>query len=151
MNLAQRFVVLTAICFSAWFQLLTYGQSAPGQKEIKRPPIVGVAHIGLKTDDLAAARKFYTGLLGFQEPFTLDKPDDSGLLLTYFKVNDHQYIEVFPSLKDPQEDRLSHISFETTDAEQLRQYLASKGVKVPDKLGPRRDHDLGFDVTDPDG
>ena len=30
-----------------------------------RPPIVGVAHIGLKTDDMAAARQFYTGLLGF--------------------------------------------------------------------------------------
>ena len=25
----------------------------------KRPAIVGVAHIGLKTDDLAAERKFY--------------------------------------------------------------------------------------------
>ena len=44
-----------------------------------RPPIVGVAHIGLKTDDLAAARQFYGHVLGFQEPFTLDKP--SGCLL----------------------------------------------------------------------
>jgi len=151
MNLAQRFVILPAVSLVGWFQLPALSQSAAAQKAITRPPIVGVAHIGLKTDDLAAARKFYTGLLGFQEPFTLDKPDGSGLLLTYFKVNDHQYIEVFPSLKDPQEDRLSHISFETADAEQLRQYLASKGVKVPDKLGPRFDHDLGFDITDPDG
>jgi catechol 2,3-dioxygenase-like lactoylglutathione lyase family enzyme len=118
--------------------------------EVKRPPIVGVAHIGLKVDDLAAARKFYGGILGFQEPFSLNNPDGS-LMLTYFKVNDHQYIEIFPTLKDPQEDRLSHISFETTDAEQLRKYLASKGVKVPDKLPARRDGDLGFDVIDPDG
>jgi len=117
----------------------------------KRPPIVGVAHIGLKTADIAAARRFYTGILGFQEPFSLNQTDGSGLLLTYFKVNDHQYIEVFPSLKDPNGDRLSHISFETTDAEGLRAYLASKGVKVPEKLPPRRDGDLGFDVTDPDG
>ena len=115
-----------------------------------RPPIVGVAHIGLKTDDMAAARRFYTGLLGFQEPFSLNKPDGT-LMLTYFKINDHQYIELFPELKDPKEDRLSHISFETTDAEQLRAYLANKGVKVPDKLAPRMDGNLGFDVTDPDG
>jgi len=139
-----------SLLFVALLQSLS-ARAADTASPPKRPPIVGVAHIGLKTDNLAAARKFYTGILGFEEPFMLDKPDGSGLLLTYFKVNDHQYIEVFPSLKDPQEVRLSHISFETTDAEQLRAYLASRGVKVPDKLGPRLDHDLGFDVTDPEG
>ena len=120
---------------------------------IARPPIVGVAHIGLRTDDMAAARKFYTGILGFAEPFSLDKPKEEGggLLLTYFKVNDHQYIEVFPELKNPKQDRLSHISFETTDAQQLRAYLESRGVKVPQKLEPMLDGNLGFDVMDPDG
>jgi lactoylglutathione lyase len=137
-------------CLPALLCLLVAGLAhAQGVAEApKRPPIVGVAHIGLKTDDLAAARKFYTGVLGFQEPFNLF--DNPGAPLTFFKVNDHQYIEIFPTLKDPKEDRLSHISFETTDAEQLRLYLASKGVKVPDKLGPRRDNNLGFNVTDPD-
>lgn len=129
---------------------LSIAQDSAPSTAITRPPIVGVAHIGLRTDDMAAARKFYTGFLGFQEPFSLNKPDGS-LMLTYFKVNDHQYIEVFPELKDPNQDRLSHISFETTDAEQLRAYLASKGVKVPDKLPSRLDGDLGFDVTDPEG
>src|ERR1035438_10890753 len=73
---------------------------------VKRPDIVGVAHIGLKTNDLAAARNFYGHDLGFEEPFTLAKPS-GGLMLTYFKVNDHQYIEVFPELKSETEDRLS--------------------------------------------
>ena len=115
---------------------------------ITRPAIVGVAHIGLRTDNLDAARKFYTGVLGFQEPFMLDKPKEegTGLLLTYFKVNDHQYIEMFPELTDPKMDRLSHISFETSDAEQMRAYLASRGVKVPDKLEPMLDGNRGFDV-----
>ena len=115
-----------------------------------RPPIVGVAHIGLRTDDLAAARKFYGDELGFQEPFTLDK-STGGLLLTYFKVNDHQYIEVFPELKDPLQERLSHISFETTDIQQLRDYLASKGVKVPDTLKLGLDKNISFTIKDPDG
>src|SRR5713101_3118130 len=117
---------------------------------VVRPAIVGVAHIGLRTDNLAAARKFYSDVLGFQEPFTVDDPPGK-LLLTYFKVNDHQYVEVFPELKDPKQDRLSHISFETTDAEQMRAYLASRGVKVPEKLEPMRDGNRGFDVNDPDG
>jgi catechol 2,3-dioxygenase-like lactoylglutathione lyase family enzyme len=118
-----------------------------------RPKILGVAHIGLRTDDLAAARKFYGGVLGYQEPFTYDRPasEGGGLLLTYFKVNDHQYIEVFPELKDPKQDRLSHVSFETSDAEQLRVYLASQGVKVPEKLDSMGDGNRGFEVPDPDG
>jgi len=115
-----------------------------------RPPIPGVAHIGLRTDDLAAARNFYGHALGFEEPFTLDKPT-GGLLLTYFKVNDHQYIEVFPELKSADQDRLSHIAFETTNAQQLRDYLASRGVKVPDTLRTGRDGNVSFTIQDPDG
>src|SRR5579863_8235031 len=113
-------------------------ESAP-----ERPSIPGIAHIGLRTDDLAAARHFYGQILGFQEPFTVDKPT-GGLLLTYFKVNDHQYIEVFPALTDPNQDRLSHISFETTNIAQLRDYLASRGVKVPEKLKPGLDGNISF-------
>lgn len=133
--------------------LVFCGLRAKDAPPVTRPKILGVAQIGLRTDNLEAARKFYGGVLGYQEPFTLDKPAGAGtgLLLTYFKVNDHQYIEVFPELTDPKEDRLAHISFETSDAEQLRAYLASKGVKVPDKLEPRLDGNRGFDVLDPDG
>src|SRR5689334_13245353 len=71
--------------------------SAQAQKNdtVKRPAIIGVAHIGLKTYNMGAAREFYGHVLGYQEPFTLNKPS-GGLMLTYFKVNDHQYIEVFP-------------------------------------------------------
>ena len=127
------------------------GKSAAGSEAVKRPPIVGVAHIGLNTDNMDAARNFYTGMLGFQEPFSLDKPGGGGLLLTYFKVNDHQFVEVFPELKEPKQDRLNHIAFETTDAEQLRAYLASKGVTVPEKLEPMLDGNRGFEIHDPDG
>ncbi len=116
----------------------------------ERPPIVGVAHIGLKTDNLAAAREFYGHVLGYQEPFTVDKPS-GGLMLTYFKVNDHQYVEVFPELKSDAEDRLSHIAFETTNIQQLRDYLARRGVKVPDTLKPGLDGNVSMMLKDPDG
>jgi catechol 2,3-dioxygenase-like lactoylglutathione lyase family enzyme len=144
----KRLAVFLSIllCIAAGLCLAQTGSPAVG-----RPRIVGVAHIGLRTDDLAAARKFYTGVLGLEEPFMLDKPEGGGLLLTYFKVNDHQYVEVFPELKDVKQDRLSHIAFETTDAEQLRAYLASRGVKVPAKLEPMLDGNRGLEVADPDG
>jgi len=122
----------------------------PDKQESQRPPILGVAHIGLKTGDLAKSRAFYGQLLGFQEPFTINKPS-GGLMLTYFKVNDHQYVEIFPELKNAAEDRLSHIAFETTDAEALRHYLGAKGVPVPQTLKPGLDGNLSFMVKDPDG
>jgi len=142
---ASSRILLVSLLFSNF----VFGQNAP----VSRPKILGVAHIGVRTDDLAAARKFYGDVLGYQEPFTYDRPasEGGGLLLTYFKVNDHQYIEVFPELKEPKQDRLSHISFETDNADQLRAYLASKGVKVPEKLDPMGDGNRGFEVTDPDG
>ncbi len=124
--------------------------AAQSADSVSRPKIIGIAHIGLKTDDIAAARKFYGQYLGFEEPFTLDKPA-GGLMLTYFKVNDHQYIEVFPELKSETEDRLSHIAFETTNIQQLRDYLASRGVKVPEKLKPGLDGNVSMMIKDPDG
>jgi catechol 2,3-dioxygenase-like lactoylglutathione lyase family enzyme len=130
--------------------LLALAPLLNSQPPVKRPPIIGVAHIGLKTANLEAARNFYGHDLGFAEAFTLDKPT-GGLMLTYFKVNDHQYIEVFPELKSETEDRLSHIAFETTDIQQLRDYLASRGVKVPEKLKPGLDGNISMMIKDPDG
>ncbi|HEX3685111.1 MAG TPA: VOC family protein [Bryobacteraceae bacterium] len=127
--------------------LVAIAQQSPAPA---RPKIVGVAHIGLETNDMAAAREFYGRGLGYQEPFHLDKPS-GGLMLTYFKVNDHQYIEVFPDLKSETQDRLSHIAFETNDIRQLRDYLASRGVKAPATVLLGRDGNLSMMIKDPDG
>src|SRR5690242_15446724 len=81
--------------------------------EVQRPPIVGLAHVGLFVSDINKADVFYGHVLGFAH-FSLDKPS-GGLMLNYYKVNDHQYIEIYPGLKGDAQDRLSHVAFETTD------------------------------------
>ncbi|MBV9303053.1 MAG: VOC family protein [Acidobacteriaceae bacterium] len=116
---------------------------------IERPPIVGVAHIGLKTNDIAAADQFYGHDLGYDH-FSLDKPTGS-LMLNYYKVNDHQYIEIFPELRSEAEDRLSHIAFETGNIQKLRDYLASRDVKVPESLKTGLDGNVSMMIKDPDG
>jgi len=139
-GMALRNLILPALCAAALVPCLL------SQKpDVKRPPILGVAHIALKTNDLAAARAFYGHDLGFEEPFP--GPDGTAI----FKVNDHQYIEVAATLKDDSEDRLAHIAFETANARQLREYLAGKGVKVPDSLEKDADGDYSFMVADPEG
>ena len=72
-------------------------------------------------------------------------------MLNYYKVNDHQYIEIYPTLANPTEDRLSHIAFETTNAQQLRDYLAAHGVQVPATLKPGLDKNLSMMIKDPEG
>ncbi|MGE0130269.1 MAG: VOC family protein [Blastocatellales bacterium] len=116
----------------------------------KRPLITGIAHIAFQVSDLAKAREFYGELLGYEEPFQIRNQDGS-LALTYFKVNERQYVEIFPNLPPDKDDRLMHIAFETTDLEALRVYLLSKGVKAPEKVNQGRDGNLNFTVADPDG
>jgi len=109
-----------------------------------RPRIVGIANIAVKTDNMEEARKFYSGVVGMAEAFSIND-------LTCFKVNDHQYVEVSPTLKSETEDRLIHIGFETNDARKLRDYLAAKGVEVPAKVIMDAGANLSFAVKDPDG
>lgn len=122
-------------------------QSADGPP---RPPIYGVAHIAFQVSDLGKARAFYGELLGYDESFQIHNADGN-LALTYFKVNDRQYIEIFPGLPAGQDERLLHIAFETTDAEAMRRYLQSQGVQVPEKVSQGRDGNLNFTISDPDG
>jgi len=115
----------------------------------ERPKIVGLSHFAIFAHDFDKSRKFYSEFLGFDEVFPLKNPDGTPSM-TFYKINDHQYIELFPE-RTPNSDRLNHISFETTDIEGLRLYLAAKGVKVPSQLKPGRIGNLAFNVTDPAG
>jgi catechol 2,3-dioxygenase-like lactoylglutathione lyase family enzyme len=131
-------LVLTRYC---WFLTL----AACCALAADRPAITGVAGIAVKVTSLDEARKFYLGVVGLDEAFTTKGG------LACFKVNDHQYVEVSPELKSETEDRLIRIGFETADARKLRDYLASRHVAVPPKIGKDANGNLSFDVTDPDG
>jgi catechol 2,3-dioxygenase-like lactoylglutathione lyase family enzyme len=126
--------------------LLLTALLAPAQP---RPKILGVAHIALYVHDIEKSRQYYRDLLGYEEVFLLNMADGK-LSLTFVKINDRQYIELFPE-KEADTDRLNHISIEVDDAEAMRAYLGSKGIKVPDKVGKGRIGNSNFNVKDPDG
>jgi lactoylglutathione lyase len=117
--------------------------------ELQRPKILGIAHIGLFTADIEKSRWFYKDLLGYAEPFDIKNPDGS-LALTFIKINDYQYVELFPE-RAKGSDRLSHISIYTSDAEAMRRYLGSRGIAVPDRVPKGRSGNSNFNVKDPDG
>ena len=97
----------------------------------ERPWITGIADIAFKVSNIEAARNYYGHVLGYEEFSVAPGRAEDSTETFYYKVNDHQYIEIAAGLKDPNGDKLIHIGFETTDAQRLRDYLASRGVSVP--------------------
>jgi lactoylglutathione lyase len=120
----------------------------PGD-EIKRPRILGISHMALFVSDLQKSRWFYEDFLGYAEPYNL-KRDDGSVRIAFIKINEDQYIELFTDAPK-QEGQLNHIAFYTDSAEGLRAYLASQGVKVPEKVGTGKIGNSNFNITDPDG
>jgi lactoylglutathione lyase len=123
-------------------------QPSVGQP-VTRPKILGVAHMAVFVSDLAKARAFYEDLLGFEEPFTLPKPDGS-VEIAFVKINDRQWIELF-NRPAAGEGQLNHIAIYTDDADRMRDYLASQSVAVPERVGKGRTGNKNFMVKDPDG
>ncbi len=116
----------------------------------KRPPVTGIAHAAFYTKDVENTRQFFKGFLGYAEPFSLMATNGKDLALTFFKINDRQFVEIFPE-KAKGGNRMYHFAIETTDAEAMRRYLASKGLKVPEKTPKGRTGNLNYFVTDPNG
>jgi len=124
--------------------LLTVLFASGAFAQTKRPRITGVAHIALYVKDMDKARSYYREILGFSEPYDL-KNADGTLSMTFFKVNERQYIELFPE-KSPNTDRLNHISVETDDIEGMRRYLAEQGIAVPPKTNLARIRNKSFAI-----
>jgi lactoylglutathione lyase len=124
--------------------------SVQAKKGIKRPPITGIAHAAFFTKDVESTRQFYKEYLGFAEAFSLMTPNGKELALAFIKINDRQFVEIFPERKQGG-NRMYHFSVETSDAEAMRKYLASKGIKVPETTPKGRTGNSNYFVTDPNG
>jgi lactoylglutathione lyase len=129
--------------------LLSVVSAAQTTDQVKRPRILGVSHMAVFVSDLQKARAFYKDFLGYEEPYTLKREDGSDRI-AFIKINEDQYLELFA--ETPKQDgQLNHISFFTDSAEAMHAYLASKGVKVPEKVGKGKIGNSNFNITDPDG
>jgi catechol 2,3-dioxygenase-like lactoylglutathione lyase family enzyme len=97
------------------------------------PPttLAGVAHVALRVSDLARSRAFYQKL-GFEQAFAFTK--DGVTSEAFFKVNDRQFIEIYPQQQPSQSIGFMHLCFESTDLEALnRAYLARSLTPTPVK------------------
>ena len=93
------------------------------------PPFAGIAHVALRVKDLAASRAFYESL-GFEQAFDLQR---GGLPYEAFiKINDHQFLELYPATpKDPSLGFL-HLCFEGEDLQAIHDDYIAHGLKPTD-------------------
>ena len=112
------------------------------QPPATRPRITGISHVVFRVTDAASARSFYGGVLGLTM-----RDGSSGVRVTY-RVGDRQHITIEPGLPAGEDERLSHLAFETNDIRALRAYFTSRGVEpqTADSCQPG-----AIRVTDPDG
>jgi catechol 2,3-dioxygenase-like lactoylglutathione lyase family enzyme len=110
-------------------------------------PVEGITHVAVKVSDAAAARAFYQRSLGLREHFEFN--DQGRTTVAFQKVNDRQYIELYPGLQ-PGETKFMHVCFETKDIETVRARLAKAGLE-PTVIQKGRAGNLLFAVNDPAG
>ena len=145
-RLACRFAV--GACLLASGAILSAQTAAP-----PHPAITGISHVAYYVSDMPAALTFWHALLGFDLSYDRKAPNSTDTTVAFLKVNDHQYVELL-SDRPPQSDPknfLSHLCFLTSDLEQMRLYLAAKGVAVPARTSRTKTGDLVFSIADPDG
>jgi catechol 2,3-dioxygenase-like lactoylglutathione lyase family enzyme len=118
------------------------------QSPVNRPPVLGIAHLAVFVSNPAAARTFYQDLLGFEESFAVPATQTSPAR-AFVKINDRQWIELIDA-PTTGEGQLDHVALYTGDAGRMREYLAARGVQVPEAVAIGPTGDWSFTVTDPD-
>jgi hypothetical protein len=92
----------------------------------KTPPLAGIAHIALRVRSLDSSVSFYKSL-GYEEAFNL-KAKDGSIRESFIKINDHQFIELYPA--DPLNAIIGflHVCFEGDDLQAVYEDYVSHGL-----------------------
>lgn len=132
-----------------WLCAAVIALAVVAQSPVDRPPLLGIAHLAVFVSNPAGAQAFYQDLLGFEQSFALPATQTSPAR-AFVKINDQQWIELIdaPTAGDGQ---LDHVALYTAGAGRMRQYLAGRGVEVPEAVAIGPTGDRSFTVTDPDG
>lgn len=136
---ALAFCAATTLCTQAMAQ---YGQPAPASGEL-----TGLAHVALRVSDLDREVNFF-GKLGFEEAFA--NVDQGRTLQVFIKVNDRQFIEVYPQTESTQPLGFMHACFESGDLKALYARYVANGLR-PTPLRLAGAGNLLITMKDPQG
>ena len=89
------------------------------------PPFNGIAHVAIRVHDLAASVAFYEKL-GFEQAFDLRKNDVP--YESFIKINDHQFIELYPTTEHDPKAGFLHLCFEGVDLNAIYDDYIGRGL-----------------------
>lgn len=110
-------------------------------------PLLGLAHVAIRVSDFDKAQAFYGGVAGLEVAYTV-KQDSGRILLAGFKVNDRQFIEIWPGLKPDDVIPMTHIALRTEKIDRVRQMIQQRGITVSEIAKDPVDGSLAFTVRD---
>jgi lactoylglutathione lyase len=119
---------------------------------VKRPRITGISHVAYFVSDLPKAMEFWHGVLGYEEYFSLKKPNSEEVRIAFLRINDRQHVELFTDKPAIPQNMMSHVAFVVDDLKAMRVYLNTQGYKVPAENGAKtKAGDYAFEIHDPVG
>lgn len=122
------------------------GVAAVALNAQERPKITGISHLAVYTSDPAATDHYYREIVGARKEADPESP--KGVKYAFSAT---QYVEVLPLPANAGVNRLDHAAFNTSDADEMRKYLAAKGWKTPASVKKGADGSRWFEVRDPEG
>ncbi len=113
----------------------------------KTPPsLSGVAHIAIRVHSLDEARAFYQRL-GFDEAFALSR--DGAVYQSFIKLDDHQFIELYPATAKDSEIGFLHLCFESDDLQAVYDDYIARGITPNFKIRKAGAGNLLFTLKGP--
>jgi catechol 2,3-dioxygenase-like lactoylglutathione lyase family enzyme len=107
------------------FVAIIFTGSLIAQPEAPPPPFNGIAHVAVRVHDLGASVAFYEKL-GFEQAFDLRKNDIP--YESFIKINDHQFIELYPTTERDPNIGFLHLCFEGADLNAVYDDYLSHGL-----------------------
>ncbi len=98
---------------------------ARAQSQSPAPEMAGIAHAAIRVFDLARSLDFYEKL-GFEEAFAMS--EGGSPTEAFLKVNDRQFIELYPQRQPSEPIGFMHVCFESNDIEALNRSYLSRGL-----------------------
>ena len=89
----------------------------------------GIAHVAFRVASLEASRAFYNKL-GFDQFFEMKQGDRT--TEAFLKINDHQFIELYPRTDPAQPIGLMHVCYESSNLDSLHAEYVKRGLTVSD-------------------
>jgi len=110
------------------------------------PPLSGIAHVAFRVSDIPAARDFYEKL-GFEQFFEFSQ--NGKTTQAFLKINDRQFIELYPRGDGSEPLGLMHICYESADLAPVNSEYVKRGVK-PSPVRKAGAGNLLFVLRDPE-